>query len=201
MSRLSDQQLANLRMAAEAAVAVEMKTGLPAEIPTVQFCIETQWGRYGFNNNFFGLKADTSDKLAGTRILKKTQEFFTQKELDYFKSMGDGRVVTGPILVNGKQQSVNGRLGWWVLDWFKTFASMEDCFMFHSRLFTDPTRPYYKAFQAYKIDKNLDKLVESLSRYATAQNYVSTLKEFIQYSEVKAALIAARMEYGREDND
>jgi hypothetical protein len=203
MSRLTSTQLANLKMAAEAAVDVEMKTGIPAVIPTCQFCLESGWGEYVFVNNPFGIKATTSDKLSGTRVLKLTREVFNAKELAWFKSLGDSRVVVGPYIdkKTGKQQVQGDRLGWLVRDWFKSFRDLEEAFTFHSRFFTDPTMIGFKAFQQYKKDKQLQPLINSLSRYAMDANYVKDITTFSKYTEIQAAIAAARIEYGRKDTD
>lgn len=193
-SRLSPAKQRNLETAAAAAVAIEQKTGVPAVIPTVQYAIETEWGVYSFANNPFGIKAGAKDKVDGTRTLKRTQEYFDAAGLDWFMRLGDGRVILAPINNKAGKQVVDqdGRRGWWVLDWFKTFQSLDEAFAYHSTFFTNPGTSYYTAFKQYLKDGRIELLFESLRTYATAHDYVDRLREFAGYPEVINALSEAR---------
>jgi flagellum-specific peptidoglycan hydrolase FlgJ len=54
---LTPNQLQGLSAAAQAAVACEKETGLPAEITVAQWALESGWGSAAPGNNCFGIKA------------------------------------------------------------------------------------------------------------------------------------------------
>ena len=184
---LTPNQLLRLGAAAQAAVACEHETGLPAEITVAQWALESGWGSAAPGNNCFGIK-----EYAGChgRQLLHTVEWFTDSELQWFLSKGDGRTAE---LVHPVQTDKRGAHKYAVQDWFSTFASLGDCFAKRAAMWDKG--PYAKAADQYRQDNDLVSLVRNIAPiYAKDPAYADQVLAIIRQSDVQAAWQTAQRE-------
>jgi flagellum-specific peptidoglycan hydrolase FlgJ len=153
---------------AEAAVNCSREIGMKAgfDLLTVaQAILESGWNpHYSGTWNPLGIKADNFNALGSTET--ETHE-----------------------TVNGVSETVELP--------FQDYASLEDCFADHARIFlTGPLAPKYKAWAASGAP--LDALCVAISfpsprpLYATAENYLSSLRSMLAMQSLVAAVMAAR---------
>jgi flagellum-specific peptidoglycan hydrolase FlgJ len=184
---LTPQQTTNLHLIAEAAIASELTTTIPAELTCAQCILESAWLKVAPGNNCFGIK-----NYHGSygRQLLLTREWFTDHERDYFLGLGDGRKVDGLVDPSAPPNAV-GRKQYRVYDWFATFPTLATCFARRASMFLN-TR--YAVFQsAYLADHNFDAYLRGIARiYATDPSYADKLLALIRMPEVQDALYEAK---------
>jgi flagellum-specific peptidoglycan hydrolase FlgJ len=161
---LTIEQKKNLKLMAEAAVASEKATGCRAEVSVAQCILESGWLKVAPGNNCFGIK-DT-DRYPGAQYL------FTKE------------------YANGEWQTL--KLA------FEAYPTLADCFTDHARLITGGFIPpkkncYGAAFEAYKLDGDLDKFIRGIAKYyATAPTYADQIIQLAHAEYVVDAVAAAR---------
>lgn len=176
---------------AEAAVATERAAGCPAEVLFAQCALESGWLQHAPGNNCFGIKA-AKDAAPEAKQLLATIEWLTPAECSLWladvpgrEAVADGNRDTSLTTTKG------GRVRWKVKDWFAVYPTLADCFARRASLFSQGR--YAVAFNAFKDDKNLQKLIRGLSLiYATDGSYADKLLAIITEAPVQAALSAAR---------
>lgn len=170
---------------AQAAVACERSTGLPAEISLAQAAIESGWLDKAPGNNCFGIKASSTSTL---RQLLRTTEWFTPAERARFLALGEGRTAD---LVQPPRSDGKGRQRYTVMDFFAAYADLAGCFNDHARLITTG-RPYRTAWTAFQQHRSWQRLLADIGPiYATAPNYAANVTAIVS-DDVSAALQAAR---------
>lgn len=170
---------------AQAAVACERNTGLPAEISLAQAAIESGWLAKAPGNNCFGIKASSTSPL---RQLLRTTEWFTPGERARFLALGDGRTAD---LVQPPRSDAKGRQKYSVMDYFAAYSDLAGCFTDHARLITTG-RPYQAAWTAFQGHHSWQQLLSDIGPiYATAPNYAANVMAIIS-DDVSAALQSAR---------
>lgn len=76
---------------------------------------------------------------------------------------------------------------------FAVFDSLEDAFLDHNRLITNPKKAYAEAWARYQQDRNLVPLVKGVAaKYATDPEYANKILAIIAKPEFGCALQAAR---------
>jgi flagellum-specific peptidoglycan hydrolase FlgJ len=141
---------------------VEAKTGILAIATLTQAALESAWGDVAPGNMFFGVK-DT-DGINGNEQLITTTEYTRSA-----KNPMPFPISSTPLIRNGvKMFKHKGK------DYFRKYASPEDCFNDHAQFFLK-NRRYAKAL-AVKSDYN--KFFDEIAKagYATDPNYANTLK-------------------------
>ena len=178
-------KLTALPVLAQACVAAERITGVPAELSLAQAALESGWLAFTMGaNNCHGIK--WNPKRHGARVLVSTAEWLTAAEKLRFLQAGDSREI---IAATGRS---NGeRAEYRVKDWFAKFPTLADCISEHARLITEG-KPYAKAWAAYQQHRNWRVLLQDIAPfYATAPNYARTVESIIS-PDVAAAIQAAR---------
>lgn len=159
---LTAQQQTSLATAAQASVASEKATGLPAELTLAQAIFESAWGAAAPGNNCFGIKEYPG--CSGRQLLT-TYEWLTDKEVQAFLT------VQGRVAIVNSTMVLDGRHLYTCKDWFATFPSLKECFTFHGRLITTG-KPYAAAWAQYQKDRQLNPFILAVAKiYATAPNY------------------------------
>lgn len=174
-------------MIATAALDAQQKTQCPGLLMIAQCGIETGWLHSAPQNNCFGIK-----EYAGChgRQLLHTVEWFTDSELQWFLSKGDGRTAE---LVHPVQTDKRGAHKYAVQDWFSTFASLGDCFAKRAAMWDKG--PYAKAADQYRQDNDLVSLVRNIAPiYAKDPAYADQVLAIIRQSDVQAAWQTAQRE-------
>lgn len=190
---ITQPQLANLRLIADAAMSCEMTIGIPADLTTAQCILESAWLTIRPGWNCFGIK-DYPGSYG--RQLLLTREWFNDKELAWFLHLGDQRSASlvkplgpsDPIRSDGRQE-------YRVYDWFATFPSLTACFAKRVSLFTHGA--YKLLLTTYTSDRNFDAYLRGVAKvYATAPKYADVLMSIIRMAEVVEALDDAREAVG-----
>lgn len=170
---------------AQAAVACEKQTGCPAQLLAAQCAIESGWLQHAPGNNCFGIKNYFG--AAGKQLLH-TAEWFTDAEREVFLQSALERtaVVQQPV-----KTDKHGRHLYNVTDWFATFPTLTDCFLYRGRMFNKP--PYLAAAETYRTNGDFPTLVRTIAPiYATDPGYADTVLRIAQSPELQAAITAAR---------
>ena len=174
---------------AQAAVAIEYQTKVPAEILAAQCIVETGWLRYLKGNNAFGVKYNKLhhyDSVAINRFgrqLLRTTEYFTENELIlWLREKGyEGRALV-KIVDDGKYRRRNL---YEVFDVFLAFHSLEDSFNYQAEMFKDSDY-YQRQFKIYLKSSapspyRLNSYVLGIARvYATNPDYGNRLIEIMK---------------------
>lgn len=177
---LTNQQLLNLRLAADGAVACEVSTGIPAEYLLSQWALESGWGAHSPGNNCFGIK-DYPGSF-GKQLLT-TPEWMTYAQCSYWLTQVPGREATPA----DNQPAHEGAIKWNCKDWFATFPTLKDCFIKRASRFTGPIA------ERFKQSRSLHELVEDSAHiYSTDPNYVPTIMRIASMNEVVSAIALAR---------
>jgi flagellar protein FlgJ len=170
---------------AAAAVACEKQTDCPAELLAAQCAIESGWLLHAPGNNCFGIKAYAG---ASGKQLLRTKEWMSPAFAAAWAQSSPGRTFE---LDTPVQTDNSGRHLYSVQDWFATFPSLTDCFLYRGRLFTKP--PYLTAANVYRTDKDLPQLVRTIAPlYATDPNYADTVLAVMRNEDLQKALQNAR---------
>lgn len=188
---LTNLQLSNLRVIADAAVSCELLTGIPADLLAAQCILESGWLKAAPANNCFGIK---NFRGSYGRQLLPTKEWFSAHDLAWFLHLGDGR--TASLVDPTLAPSPSGRRLYRVMDWFATFPDLKSCFNRRAGLFLQT--PYSVLQAVYSTDHNFERYVRSLSPiYATAPNYADAVLSLVRQPEVADAITEARMSIGQ----
>jgi len=147
------------------AKASQAKTGVPGLVTLAQAAVESGWGARAAGNNFFGIKAKTSD-APGTRQLWRTREVLSRPDVRSFPE------------VNSVTRRPDGKYDYVVRDWFRVFPSPELAFVGHGEFLrrnkryapafnfgSDPYRFAAEVARAgYATDPSYTKVVHSVMR-------------------------------------
>lgn len=146
----------------------ENKTGIDSRFTLAQAALETGWGKYAPGNMFFGVKANPEIIPENRRQLLTTKEVLSHPYATF------PQVISITPLSNGKYMYV-------VKDWFRKYATPEECFTDHANLFQRLDR--YK--EAMKVKEDPYRFAEEVAKagYATDPNYASSLKAVIKTIE------------------
>lgn len=144
------------------ALQTQLKTGISAIAILAQAALESGWGKAAPGNAFFGVK-DT-DGVNGNEQLIQTTEYSRRADLKFPQIIS----VT-PIVRNGVKM-----FKYIVKDYFRKYATPEECFTDHARFFL--TNKRYAAALAVKHDPML--FIDAIAKagYATAPDYANVLK-------------------------
>ena len=175
-----EQQEANLKLIAEAAVKSDKLTGCPAELTAAQCILESGWLDYCPGQNCFGIK---SFKGEYGRQLLDTWEVFTPSQLQQFLSQGDSRSA---VALGGNRYRVK--------DWFATFATLADCFTRRALMWNEgPYAPAAKVYESNESPDRLETYVKAIAPiYATDPHYAEKVLTLIHQPNVFRALELAR---------
>jgi len=175
-------QLNNLRNAAKNAYQCELATKVPCELTLSQWALESGWGAHSPGNNCFGIKGDTKSGQ-----LLHTYEYFTPEECTQWLGMKQGR--TGSVA--DATPRPDGKLRYFVEDWFAVFATLALCFIARARLFQTPR--YLPLFTKFNSDNNFVALVQAIGPiYATDPNYAKEVLSIASIPQVQAAIKEVR---------
>lgn len=181
---LTIQQLNNLRDASKHAYQCELQTKVPCELTLAQWALESGWGAHTPGNNCFGIKEYVG--CAGRQLLH-TNEYFTDHQFQLWLNTKPGR--TGSIA--DATPRPDGKLRYFVEDWFATFPSLAHCFIKRSVLFQSGQYGAYLA--TYRVDDNFVALVQGIAPiYATDPNYSKEVLAIASIPQVQAAILEAR---------
>ncbi|MDR1544473.1 MAG: glucosaminidase domain-containing protein [Prevotellaceae bacterium] len=154
------------------AVACQTAYGLPLAVILAQAGLESGWGASVYQNNFFGIKANSAWK--GKKQLLRTHEMLP-------KSSG----YSFPEVISITPTST-GKYDWYVRDYFRAYDTAEEGFMDYGAFITGNSR-YNNAVINYKNTGNWQAYCRDIAAagYATATNYanslISTTEQVINY--------------------
>ena len=149
------------------ALETERKTGISHLFTLAQAALESGWAKSVHGNMFFGVKADAHTPENQRQLLLTTEVLSTPK-------------ARFPQILKITPRS-DGKYTYLVKDWFKKYATPEECFTDHAQFFFKNKR-YAKALEV-KADPY--KFAEEVAKagYATAPDYASSLKKLIKMIE------------------
>ena len=150
---------------AQAAVDSQKETQVPALFTLGQAGLESVWGLYVFENNFFGIKADSS--WTGNKQLLRTHEILDDPE-KYKARFPEVLSVT---------PTANGKYDYYVRDYFRSYDSPAEGFTDHGNFLVNNSR-YAEAFK-YADDPIKFSNEIAKAGYATAPNYAQSLASSI----------------------
>lgn len=140
------------------ALDTQNKTGISAVFILAQAALESAWGAAAPGNMFFGVK-DT-DGLNGNEQLLLTTEYINNPDKKF-------PVIVSVIQVGKKLWKYR------VKDWFRKYATPEECFTDHANFFFKNKR-YASALSVRKYPYEFANAVAQAG-YATDPNYASSL--------------------------
>lgn len=173
-----------IRRLAEAAVSVESRFGLPAELVAAQAALESGWLRHAPGNNPFGIKWSPARHDPDARQLLRTREWLTEDQLERWAKSMEGRQVLRRL--SGPDR--RGRFEWEVRDWFATYPTLTDAFTDYALLLSRQPR-YQRVVAAPSWEAAMDAIAES--GYATDPEYGRKLRQ-VMTPEFLAAISEAR---------
>lgn len=179
------QRESNLSLIAEAAVALERETGIPAEVCTAQCILESGWLAKAPGNNPFGIKAVSGQPF--TELV--TWESLTPAQLARTKQLGRRILSAGPVM--------SGRHKVSLIDRFAAYPTLEDAFRAYGNLLLNG-RYFAPRLARYKVHRDLARLLADLKGadgqppYATDPQYDTKLLQLIRQANVQAALRETR---------
>lgn len=137
---------------------------------TAQAALESGWGKSGIGNNLFGI---TKGSWTGPVELVTTTEYFNRPDVQF----------KAPEKVLSVTPLGNGRYKYSVKRFFRKYDCLADCLADHLAILK---KPGYA--DAWPYRNNPDKFVEKIQdcvggRYATAPNYVDTMKKIFRMVE------------------
>src|SRR5438093_6732370 len=144
-----------LQVAVEPAQATQVQFGVPASVTIAQAILESGWGasHMGDANNYFGIKA-----------------MKTGDTVEY------GPIASGWVVAKTREVKPSGE-EYYIDDYFRRYASIEDSFRDHGRLLA----LNYPDCMSHRDDPMAfaDALQSGTPRYATDPNYAATLRQII----------------------
>lgn len=150
------------------ALASQAKSGINAKFILAQAALESGWGRIAPGYNFFGVKAQPSDK---NRQLIRTTEYSTRGDLQFPEIL-----TIDEIVINGSR-----RFKYRIRDWFKKYDSPEEAFNDHADFFH--RNPRYRAALEVKHDPVKMAAMVAKAGYATDPDYAEKVIRIIKMIE------------------
>lgn len=147
------------------ALRTEQQTGISHLFILAQAALESGWGAHAPAYMFFGVKATTHTPIHKRQLLVTTEVLSAPPKPNDFPD-----VIGVTPLPNGKYLCV-------VKDWFRKYASPEECFTEHARLLL--THKRYAP--ALKVKADPYAFADAIARagYATDPQYAEKLKKII----------------------
>jgi flagellar protein FlgJ len=148
--------------------------GIPASVTLAQAALESAYGAYAFQNNFFGIKAG-KNWTGRTQLLRTT-------EVLPFNDVAELRAKTGetfPEVISITQYEAKpGYFLWHIRDNFRAYDTAADGFIDHANFFIVNSR----YAEAIKDEKNDEQFALDIAKagYATAPNYGQSLINLIR---------------------
>lgn len=141
----------------EAAMSIEVETGLNFIAILTAAAIESGWGLKAIGNNFFGIKSTQE----GKRHLMTTTEILWSANAKF------------PEIISKRKRS-DGSYEYKVKDWFRSYDSPEESFKDYADFFVK--NPRYS--EAWKFRYEYARFFEEIAKagYATAPDYADKLK-------------------------
>lgn len=173
-----------IRRLAEAAVTVESRFGLPAELVAAQAAVESGWLQHAPGNNPFGIKWSAARHAPDARQLLRTREWMTEDQVERWVKAVEGRQVLRRL--SGPDR--RGRYEWEVRDWFATYPTLTDAFTDYALMLSRQPR-YQRVAAAASWEAAMDAIAES--GYATDPEYGRKLRR-VMTPEFVAAISEAR---------
>lgn len=157
------------------ALKTQQKTGISAVAVLAQAALESGWGKSAPGNMFFGVK-DT-DGINGNEQLLQTTEYSRRADLKFPEIIS----IT-PVIRNGEKY-----FKYVVKDYFRKYATPEECFTDHTKFFFDNKR--YK--KALEVKNDPYKFIDEIAKagYATAPSYAEMLKKVAKMIEKEVLLL------------
>jgi len=152
-----------------AALKSQAEKGIDYRFTLAQAALESGWGKHAPGNMFFGVKA-TKDSPEHKRQLLTTTEILSDDRQGYRFPQ---------VLSIAKR--LDGKYLYRVKDWFRKYATPEECFSDHADFFYKNKR--YAEALSVKHDPYLFADAIARAGYATAPNYAETLKNVIKTIE------------------
>lgn len=181
-----EQRNANVQRIAASSVALELETGIPAELICGQCIIESDWLASASRNNPFQIKASPT---ATTYQILEIEEELTPKEISGEVRSGRRIVDMGPL--------EHGRRRVRIQDRYMIFASLEEAFRAYWRM-AGSSRQFVTRLQRYHAHRSIPRFLRELSggdgqpSHFPNQNYLSLFDEVTGQPIVKSALAKAR---------
>lgn len=145
----------------------ELRTGISAIAILAQAAVESGWGKSAPGNMFFGVK-DT-DGVNGNEQLLQTVEYLATSKAKF------------PVIISITWDKAKKLYKYIVKDYFRKYATPEDCFVDHADFFYKNKRYHL----ALKSKSDPYKFIDAIAAagYATAPNYATTLKKVAKMIE------------------
>jgi flagellar protein FlgJ len=141
---------------------IETSHKVPYLFTIGQAALESGWGKSAIGNNLFGIKANKG--WTGLKKLVTTTE--------WFKDDKQGGLFPEVISIT----PVNGKFKYIVKDWFRDYATIQECLLDHARFLIENKR-YAKAFQFTDPYSFSDEVAKA--GYATDPNYRNVMRSMI----------------------
>jgi hypothetical protein len=172
---------------AQMAMDAEKATGVPAQVTIAQWAVESGWGKHSIGNNAFGVTKSKSDTMSQTRT---TQEDMTPAEFAQFQKSKPKEAATATELDGSPlKMGWSGKKRFSVKREFADYKTMEEGFIAHAKLLSNPKGPYAAAFAEYQKTGDVNKFIENMgAKYATARGYGDTIKNVANQKNVVTAL-------------
>jgi len=186
VTKQEQERQGNLARIASSAVALEVETGIPAELTAGQCIIESAWMTEAPGNNPFKVKAP---KGATVYQILEIYEELTNQQIKNLATTGRRIADMGPAL--------NGRRRVSFQDRFQVFASIDAAFRAYGELLINE-RHFAPRWQRYMAHRSLSRLLLDMSGrdgyppYFTSQSYLTLFDQVTGQANVKAALADAR---------
>ena len=192
---LNQEQLANnVKAIAEAAVAMEKQTCVPAEFAAAQCCLESGYLAKAPGNNPFGIKIHSRPiPCLGTvpeRQTIKTKEYFSAAQAAAFRARG--KRIEPDIDPAGKPVVKNGKTRYTVWDEFCCYPDLKVAFLDYANLLM--TGKHFKAsWERFRQHGDRNRYITEMAKvYATDPQYADKIRQLIGGKRLSAALAQAR---------
>lgn len=158
---------------AKDAYEAQVSKGIPASVTLAQAGLESAFGSAVFQNNFFGIKADTH--WTGKKQLLRTTEVLSSATEAELAAKRNGFKFPAVLSITKR---ADGKYLWTVRDYFRAYDSARDGFIDHANFFIVNSRYH----QAILDEKNDEKFAMDIAEagYATAPNYGESLIKLIR---------------------
>lgn len=173
---------------AHTAVQVERERDYPPELLIAQWAVESGWGIIeSGRNNCFGM---TRAKRHGDNwAWISTTEVLSQAGIDALPVAERARVRSKKLRPDGKFDVCLSRQ-------FACYDTFLDGVMDKVELIQNGA-PYKAMFAAYRVDRDLNKLIDAVAKvYATDPGYATLVKRISVQPNVRDAIAAARKSKG-----
>lgn len=174
---------------AKIAVQVERERDYPPELLIAQWAVESGWGLSpSGRNNCFGM---TRAKRHGDNWdWVPTREVLTQAAIDGLSVAERGKITSTKLRPDGKFDVRLQRQ-------FACYDSVLEGVIDKVNLIQNGA-PYKAMFEQYKVDRDLNALIDAVARvYATDPGYAVLVKRIANQRNVREAIEAARKSKGK----